>query len=67
MNPFENIWALLWTLAAIAVAGVMIYIFNRFVSFRKLPLENKQKHLLALSMAVFTAPYLFLLPTKLFY
>ncbi len=67
MNPFENIWALLWTLAAIAVAGVMIYIFNRFISFRKLPLENKQKHLLALSMAVFTAPYLFLLPTKLFY
>lgn len=67
MNPFENIWALLWALAAIAVAGVMIYIFNRFISFRKLPLENKQKHLLALSLAVFTAPYLFLLPTKLFY
>lgn len=67
MNPFENIWALIWTFAAIAVAGVMIYIFNRFISFRKLPIENKEKNTLALSLAVCTAPYLFLLPTGLFY
>ncbi len=67
MNPFENIWALLWTLLATAASGVMIYILNRFVSFRKLPLENKEKNILALSLAIFTAPYLFLLPTQIFY
>ena len=65
-NPFDNIYALLYTVLAVVVSGVLIYIFNRFVSFRKLE-NNGTKHILALILALVTAPYLFLVPTSSVY
>lgn len=63
VNPFDNIYSFLYTFLAVVIAGVMIYIFNRFVSFRKCRDKNLNRKL-ALVLAIVTAPYLFLLPTS---
>ncbi len=62
MNPYDNIYSLLYTIAAVIISGVFIYIFNRFISFRKSS-DIKNKRILSLILAVVTAPYLFLVPT----
>lgn len=46
----------------VIVAGLMIYFFNRYLSFRKTDLTKEQIHKLALSLAIFTAPYTMLIP-----
>lgn len=65
-NPFDNIYSVLYTFFAVIAAGVFIYIFNRFISFRKIK-ERSTKRVLALLLAVLTAPYFFLFPTESFY
>ncbi len=65
-NPFDNIYALLYTCFAVVVSAVLIYIFNRFISFRKVN-NKKTKRILSLLLAVITAPYLFLVPTSSLY
>ncbi len=65
-NPFDNIYCFLYTLLAVIISGVLIYILNRFVSFRKIQ-EIKTKKVLSLMLALITAPYLFLVPTTSFY
>lgn len=65
-NPFDNVYALFYTILAVVVSGILIYVFNRFVSFRKLE-NNRTKKILALTLALVTAPYLFLLPTSSVY
>ena len=66
MNPFDNIYALLYTCFAVVVSGVLIYIFNRFISFRKVD-DKRTKRVLSLILALVTAPYLFLVPTSSLY
>lgn len=63
-NPFADIWALLIHIAAIAVSGYLIYLYNKMI-FRSL--GEEKAHGIAIRMALITAPYLFLLPTTLFY
>ena len=53
------------TLTAIpgtALAGVLIYWMNRKFTFRRTELTAQQVHKLCLATAVFTAPYLMLVP-----
>ncbi|MBR5314649.1 MAG: hypothetical protein IKU45_04480, partial [Clostridia bacterium] len=66
MNPFDNIYSFLYTFIAVIIAGVMIYVFNRFVSFRKCR-DKVLNRRLALVLAIVTAPYLFLFPTASIY
>lgn len=66
MNPFDNIYAFLYTFTAVIISGIMIYIFNRYVSFRKCR-DKKLSAKVALVLAIVTAPYLFLLPTSAVY
>ena len=66
-NPFESIYGFLWVLVCLLITGFFIYLFNYKISFKNSELDKSQKHKLALSMAVFTTPYLFLLPTSLFF
>lgn len=66
-NPFENIYSLLFMLLILAIIGYVIYLFNRHICFKKTDLTNKQKHLIALYLAIFTTPYLFLVPTQFIY
>ena len=65
-NPFQSIFGFLWVTFCVLLAGYMIYLFNSKISFKNAPLTEKQKRQLSLSLAVFTAPYLFYLPTMLF-
>lgn len=48
---------------AVVLAGWLIYVFNKNVTFKKQPLEEPVKKRLALALAVFTAPYALLIPT----
>lgn len=54
--------ATLYALPGVILSGVLIYTLNRFLSFRKSGLEKGQLHKLCLSLAVFTAPYLMMIP-----
>ena len=67
INPFKSIFAIIWVLIAILISAICIYQFNYRFSFKKVELDLENKKKLALSLAIFTAPYLFLLPTEWFY
>lgn len=54
--------ATLYALPGVILSGVLIYTLNRFLSFRKSGLEKGQLHKLCFSLAVFTAPYLMMIP-----
>jgi hypothetical protein len=66
-NPFRSIWSVLVVLVAIAVSGILIYFLNYKVSFKKLEIENNQKKKLAVALAVFTAPWVMLIPSSWIY
>lgn len=66
-SPFSSPYAILWTAVCVLIAAVFIYRFNYKICFKKLDAEDSQKKKLALSLAVFTAPYLFFLPTSWFF
>ena len=61
-NPFYDIWSFLWTTLGVAVTAVLIFVYNRYIVLRKEDMTDVQKRKIALSLAVFTAPYLFYLP-----
>ena len=65
VNPFRHPMALLWTLGGVALAGVCIYFFDRRAMGSCELLDGRQQHVIALTMAVVTAPWLFLIPTYL--
>ena len=66
-NPFETIPALLWTTLCVIITAILIYFINKKWCLKNAELTEEQKKKIALSLAVFTAPYLFYLPTKLFW
>lgn len=66
-NPFSSIYAFLYTTVCVIISGCCIYLFNYKISLRKADLPEDQIKKLALSLAVITAPYLFFLPTSLFF
>lgn len=61
-NPFYDIWSFLWTTLGVVVTAVLIYVYNRYIVLRKADMTDVQMRKVALSLAVFTAPYLFYLP-----
>ena len=65
-NPFDNIYSLLYVALAVVISGVLIYVFNRFISFR-IVLDKRIKRITALILAILTTPYMFLIPTSTFY
>lgn len=65
-NPLDNVGAFLCVTLCVIITACFIYLFNYKVSFRKLEIETDQKKRLALSLAIFTAPYLFYIPTNWF-
>ena len=66
-NPFDSIYAFLWVTVCVMLTAFFIFIFNYKFCLKKLDLSDNQRKKLALSLAIFTAPYLFYLPTALFY
>ena len=66
-NAFSNVGALFYTLFAVAVAGLLIYVFDKRVLFKTGQFTKQQANKIALFMAIFTAPYLYLIPSRWIY
>ncbi len=66
-NPYRSIYAVIWVRLCVAITAIAIYLFNYKLVLKKSSLEDSQKKKLALSLAIFTAPYTFLIPTMWFY
>lgn len=67
LNPFETLPAFLWSVACILISGICIYQLNFRLALKKAVPDTSVRKKLSLSLAVFTAPYLFLLPTAWFF
>ena len=61
-NPWENPASFLWTLSGVAIAGVCIYFFDKKAMGETDLLTDRERHVIALAMAIVTAPWLFLAP-----
>lgn len=61
-NPFGSIFAIIFVLLAIALAFVGMYFLDFRFSFAKHKLEEEKLRKLALFTALFSAPYIFLIP-----
>ena len=66
-NPFESLYAILWVTGCVIITSFFIYLFNYQFCLKKSTLDSEQKKKVALSLAIFTAPYLFYLPTAWFF
>ena len=61
-NPFSNVFALLVLCSIIILLRIINYKLNKRFTFSKLDIEEENKKKLALATAIFTAPYIFLIP-----
>lgn len=66
-NPFKSIYAFIWVTVSLVTTAYCIYRFNFKICLKKIDLSLIQKKKIALSLAVFTAPYAFYLPTAMFF
>ena len=65
-NPFTNLAGLLIVLLAVLISGILIFLMDRYI-LSKAGLGSAQAKKSALTMAVCTAPYLFLIPSSIIY
>ena len=65
-DPFSDLIGLLIVLASIAVSAACIYFLDRWI-LRKAGLEAEQVKRSAIRLALITAPYLYLFPSRLLY
>ncbi len=54
-------------ISGIIVASVLIFVLNYFISFSETAFTKKQRVIAALTYAIVTAPYTFLLPSEWFF
>lgn len=62
LRPFSHPIAFLFTLSGVVIAGVCIYLFDKRAMKKCGLLTDREKHIIALVMAVATAPWLFFWP-----
>ena len=65
INTYRFPGLTLISIPGVLVAGVLIYLFNRYISFRRCELEPSDVKAMALSLAIATAPYTMLIPVLL--
>ncbi|MEB3072572.1 hypothetical protein [Parvimonas sp. C2] len=65
-TAFYSIYAFIVITIPVVISGFCIYKLNLNYSFKNLDLDIKDKKKLALSLAVFTAPYLFYCPSIIY-
>ncbi|GFR34583.1 hypothetical protein TCEA9_03950 [Thermobrachium celere] len=65
-NPYESILALLVIIVTIGISGFFIYFFNYRYVFNKIE-DRRIRHKLALTLAIVTMPWTFLVPSKVLY
>ncbi len=61
-NCWKSPVAFLWTTAAVALAGWAIYCFDKRAMKSCQLLTDRERHILALSLAIITAPWTFFIP-----
>lgn len=66
-SPFEYMPAALFALLCVILTGVLIYRFNSRKALLGADIDDRTRRLTALAMAIITAPWTFLLPTRWFY
>jgi hypothetical protein len=66
-NPFDNLYSLLYVVLVIIITAVFIYFFNLKYALKKMKTEIASKKQIALSLAIFTAPYILLFPSQILY
>ncbi len=66
-NPFNNILGFLIVVAAVLLAVVLIWIFNYYIVFNKLIQDSKIRMKIALTIAIVTMPWTYLIPTQWLY
>lgn len=66
-DPFSNPWAVMVIMFAMMVSATLIFIFNYKFTFKKQIEEEKLRFKAAITIAIVTIPWTFLLPTKWFY
>ena len=64
---YETPWGILVMVLAVMFAGFLVYVFNRKFSFKNTDLSESQIKKVSMTLAIITAPYLFLIPTNVFY
>lgn len=64
-DPFMSLSSFLIVFGAMLVAGYMIYVFNYYIVFNKIITEKKIRFKVALTIAIVTIPWTYLIPTKL--
>lgn len=66
-DPFSSPAAVCVIAFAMMVSGVLIFLFNYKVTFKQIIEERSLRAKVALTTAIITIPWTFLLPTKWFY
>jgi len=66
-DPFSNPLAVMIIVFAMLVSALFIFLFNYKITFRELIKDNSVRFKVALTIAIVTMPWTFLLPTKWFY
>ena len=64
-DPFMSFPAFVLVLLCVAVTSMLIYLFNMKLCLKKAITDKIERRKIALALAVFTAPYTFLIPTPL--
>ena len=66
-NPFTNAIGFLIVVIAVVLAVVLIWIFNYYIVFNKLIEDSKIRMKVALTIAIVTMPWTYLIPTQWLY
>ena len=66
-DPFSSPIAFIIIIFAMIVSGVFMFIFNYRITFKKQIADKQLRFKVALTIAIVTIPWTFLLPTKWFY
>ncbi len=67
INPFSSLISILFVIVCLLICGVIVYFGNKKLAFNKTSLTVEQKHKISLFLTIFSAPYLALIPSILFY
>ena len=66
-NPISNLGSFIIVFVAILVAAVLIYVFNYKFVFNKIIVDKKARFKVALTIAILTMPWTYLIPTDWFF
>lgn len=66
-DPYASVISIVLLVITLIIAMLLIYTFNYKISFKKVVLDRKKAKSLAAMMAIFTAPWILLFPTKIVY